>query len=317
MNFFIEFLFQLSIVESKKEITIEDIIRRRWNSERAELQEQLHKTSLLYQIARGLQLNAAISSELLQNALKERTKGQEFTSTRLDLPRMEKYMNWFRSRMLNDKPSFREGLELSRTSLNDDEFLAYQIMEKTFLDSNYYVLIFAAFLRYFKIEVRLVISFNVIPLKPPSDQLIRKPKEPKEVNEDKDTPQNKPKGRKSNQQGKKTSKHSKSKSGSSKKSKGKSDSSKKSKSKKRGRKRTSSSEDEDEEDDKEKSPKKSLADEIRPGQDMWVEVYLTDEERWVSIDVLHGKVICDKELEVCFFCCCRNELVNLPFRSLI
>lgn len=260
-----------------KKTTIEDILRSEINRERRDIQEYLHKVSLLCQIARGLQLNEAISSPVLNDALKSRTKGQSFSSKRLDLSKLERMIKWFRKDMIIEKPSIVENLESSQKCFQDDEFIAYQIMEKTAFDSNYYVMIFVAFLRHLKIDARLVISLTPLPLKPPADDLIRKPstKTRDDDKKRKEKDENKGKHRQKTREKKKSL----------------SKTTKKATRKNDGRKMISSSEDEKD------SPKKSVIQQVI-GQDMWVEVYLIEEERWVSVDILKGKVICDKELEV-------------------
>lgn len=256
------------------------------NRERRDIQEYLHKVSFVCQLARGLQLNEAIGSSILRDVLRERIKGQSFSAKRLDLAKIEKFMKWFRVNMIIEKPSMIAHLEASRKQLQDDEFIAYQIMEKTAVDSNYYVMIFAAFLRHLNVDVRLVISVNCIPLKPPSDEILRKPRS-EESDEDKKSTKkssSKIKGKKSKSPKKKEVKV-----------KLPAPKTKTSSSKNTGRKMISSSEDE-EISTKKDIKRKSI--EATFGQDMWVEIYLIEEERWISVDILKGNVICDKQLEV-------------------
>ncbi|ODN02316.1 DNA repair protein [Orchesella cincta] len=261
--------------------TVEEILRREMNREITEHQEYLHKTTLLVQVARGLQLNEGINSDAVKNALKVRITGRgspSLTASRksLDLAQLESLVKWFRANLLVFKPSMVKNLEITRKDLSIEEFLAYQIMENTSLDADYYVMIFVAFLRLLK----LVISLQPVPLKPPSADLIRIPraKQAKENdNEDEDSTSTKKKkstSRKKVVEKKKSPKKVK----------------KATPGKKLGRKMISSSEDEGDE------PKGTLA--VKLGQDMWVEVFLREEERWISVDVHSSKFICDKELEV-------------------
>jgi hypothetical protein len=50
---------------------------------------------------------------------------------------------------------------------------------------------------------------------------------------------------------------------------------------------------------KEPSKKKPVA--LQESCDFWVEVYLEEEERWVSVDLSTFKVLCDSDLEVSLF----------------
>lgn len=291
------------IILGKKRVTVEDILRSEMNREIRDIQEYMHKASVLCQLARGLKLNLAVNSTILHDIFKERIKGQSFSGKRLDLSKLERFMKWFRVNMIIEKPSMVPNLEESRKQMSDEEFIAYQIMEKTAVDANNYVMIFIAFLRYLSVDARLVVSVNVIPLKPPSEGLIKKPK--KEDSDDEETEKGtKSKKRKGNIDKKKDNKGSTSKNTpSSSKKKGSSSTKKATPSKtgnrgrptrsNSGRKMISSS---DEEAEIEVSQVKPVKTEV--GQDMWAEVFLIEEERWISVDVYKGKVICDKQLEM-------------------
>ncbi|EFA05994.1 DNA repair protein complementing XP-C cells homolog [Tribolium castaneum] len=152
-------------VKKKKGVDLMAAIKRRINRVRKENQVLVHKVHLLCWIAHGNYINTKINSENVLSAALSLIPSQNcFPADRTDLNYLTQILNWFRNAVeIVEKPVV--------TEKPLDEVLAEQMSKKTAYSKKMLVLIFVAVLRSLGIQCRLLLSFQVEPLRPPNSEL--------------------------------------------------------------------------------------------------------------------------------------------------
>jgi len=201
----------------------------------------------------------------------------------VNLEYLSKFVAWFR---IHFKVKVWDDSESQKNDNVDIvENLKEEMLTRNFSNYDSLVYIFIILLRSIKVDSRLMWSMQPLPLKPDTDELLQKPKELAEENSENEDEKDQPSTSKS-QKGKK-------------KSENKEDSS-------LGR-RIISTDDDDSDFDETKKVKKGKThkkkkplptEKTKLTCDTWVEVYLNEEERWVSVDLDTSKILCDSEIEV-------------------
>lgn len=286
----------------------------------------MHKTHLLCLFAHGLHINACLALETVLSSALSLIPKSYFTPKRLDLTHLEKFLTWFHSCIVikNDK----KGNEATQM-VSFEEILQKRFENKFACNSKEFVLMFVALGRSVGMTVRLIQSLSPLPWKPPGDSLIKPIKSPDDsqiysqnyknisptIDNDsvKNEQEKKSKTSAKSQVINQNSKCKKKKlqrdrdsdddeyESRSKKLKSKvhsdedfeesavnsaSSSNKRDKCKNNSLKRQNS-----ETDKKKKKPKMESLKE-------WAEVYVEEEERWISVDVTKSKIHCTPEIEV-------------------
>ncbi|KAK3871922.1 hypothetical protein Pcinc_022959 [Petrolisthes cinctipes] len=306
-----------------QEEMIEDYLRKRVNRSIKEVYENMHKTHLLCLLAHGRYLNQALNSEvLLAAALSIVVDKNAYPPKRLDLNYLQKFVSWFGRKITMTT----ETLEKDYWSKEVSEVLAGRYESKTARSCREFVLMFVVICRALGMNVRLILAPQPLGWKPGAEVLIKKGKTPGDEEKEEtgvlsEVPHTQAstskagmkvnKGRKmlssdsdvdtlpSKHSGKKGQKHSKSKEASDedwdsdfdpsevKKKKGpKSLSSQKRKSNEKKRKST------DGEGDRGGGKRRKVEEFLE-----WAEVYVEEEEKWICVDVVRGKIHCIAEIE--------------------
>lgn len=151
-------------VKKKKGVDLLAAIKRRINRVRKENQVLIHKVHLLCWIAHGNYVNTKINSEnVLASALSLVPSQNCFPADRTDLNYLTQILKWFRNTVeIVEKPVTEKPL---------DVLLRDQIKKKEAFNKKMLVLIFVAILRSLGIQCRVIFSFQVEPLRPPSSEL--------------------------------------------------------------------------------------------------------------------------------------------------
>nr|XP_023026811.1 DNA repair protein complementing XP-C cells homolog [Leptinotarsa decemlineata] len=151
--------------KKKKGVDLLSAMKRRLNRIRKENQIYVHKVHLLCWIAHGNFLNSTINNtHILGLALSLLPSDKCYPSDRIDLGYLEQIVQWYKKNIkIHEKP-----LQKDLTLLNS---LQLQINKKEAFDKKMYVLIFVAIMRALGIQCRLVLSFQVEPLRPPASEL--------------------------------------------------------------------------------------------------------------------------------------------------
>ncbi|KAJ3648239.1 hypothetical protein Zmor_020057 [Zophobas morio] len=154
------------VVRKKKEVDLLAAIKRRINRVRKENQLLVHKVHLLCWIAHGIYVSSKINSEnVLAMALSLLPSEKSYPDGRADLTYLEQILKWFRNAVVNVEKKVPEGKSL-------EELLEAQITKKEAYDKKMLVYIFVAVMRSLGIHCRLVLSFQVEPLRPPNSDLL-------------------------------------------------------------------------------------------------------------------------------------------------
>lgn len=151
--------------KKKKAVDFLAAMKRRLNRIRKENQVYVHKVHLLCWIAHGNYVNMNINnSDILSQALTLLPSENSYPSDRIDLSYLEKIVQWYKKTIaVTDKPIPKK-LDLMSC-------LQLQIAKKKAFNNKMNVLIFIAILRALSIQTRLLLSFQVEPLRPPASEL--------------------------------------------------------------------------------------------------------------------------------------------------
>jgi hypothetical protein len=154
-------------VRKKKGVDLLAAIKRRINRVRKENQVLIHKVHLLCWIAHGNHVSAAINSEnVLAMALSLVPSQQLYPPERADLKYLEQLLKWYWKTIVVDEETRPRDTDKSLS-----EILEEQIVEKEAYNRRMFVFIFVAIVRSLGIQCRVVLSFQVEPLRPPSSEL--------------------------------------------------------------------------------------------------------------------------------------------------
>ncbi|KAJ8963833.1 hypothetical protein NQ314_005348 [Rhamnusium bicolor] len=149
----------------KKGVDFLAAMKRRLNRIRKENQIYVHKVHLLCWIAHGNYVNETINnSNILGLALSLLPSDKCYPSDRTDLSYLEQIVQWY-------KKSIKLVAKVVPKKLDLEEALQLQINKKQAYNKKMFVYIFIAILRSLGIQCRLVISFQVEPLRPPASEL--------------------------------------------------------------------------------------------------------------------------------------------------
>lgn len=152
-------------VKKKKGVDLLLAIKRRINRVRKENQVLIHKVHLLCWIAHGNYLNSIINSQnVLALALSLLPSKQCYPKDRTDLDYLESLVKWYGKAVAYKEKAIAENKQLK-------ELLTEQISNKTAYNKKMLVYIFLSILRSLGIQSRLVLSFQLEPLRPPSSEL--------------------------------------------------------------------------------------------------------------------------------------------------
>ncbi|CAH1281675.1 unnamed protein product [Diabrotica balteata] len=150
---------------NKKGTDLIAAMKRRLNRMRKENQIYVHKVHLLCWIAHGNFVNSVISSsDILSIALSLLPSDKCYPSDRVDLSYLEQIVQWYKRTI-----KLKEKCPVQQLTLKKS--LNLQMMKKESYDKKMYVLIFIAILRSLGIQCRMVLSLQVEPLRPPSNEL--------------------------------------------------------------------------------------------------------------------------------------------------
>ncbi|XP_056642265.1 DNA repair protein complementing XP-C cells homolog [Diorhabda sublineata] len=151
--------------KKKKGVDLLAAMKRRLNRIRKENQIYVHKVHLLCWIAHGNFVNSVINnSEILGSALTLLPSDKCYPSDRIDLSYLEQIVQWYKKTMTLTEKAPHQQLTLINA-------LRLQIKRKEVYDKKMLVLIFIAILRSLGIQCRMVLSFQVEPLRPPASEL--------------------------------------------------------------------------------------------------------------------------------------------------
>lgn len=152
-------------VKKKKAVDFLAAMKRRLNRIRKENQVYVHKVQLLCWIAHGNYVNMIINNnDILSQALTLLPSEKSYPSDRTDLGYLEKIVQWYKKTIVIIDKSAPNKLDLISC-------LQLQIARKQAFNNKMCVLIFVAILRALGIQTRLVMSFQVEPLRPPASEL--------------------------------------------------------------------------------------------------------------------------------------------------
>lgn len=152
-------------VKKKKGLDLIAAMKRRLNRIRKENQIYIHKVHLLCWIAHGNFLNSVInSSDILTQSLSLLPSEKSFPADRPDLGYLEQIVQWYKKSIRLTDKSLSQELTLENS-------LKLQIKKKEAFNKNCFVLIFIAILRALGLQCRLVLSFQVEPLRPPNSEM--------------------------------------------------------------------------------------------------------------------------------------------------
>lgn len=302
-------------------------MRKRVNRSIKEVYENMHKVHLLCLLAHGRYLNQALNSEvLLAAALSLVVDKNAYPPKRLDLGYLQKFVSWFRIKITVTT----EALEKDYWSKKINEVLAERFESKTARSSREFVLLFVVICRVLGMNVRLILALQPVGWKPGTEVLIKKTKTPGDEEEEKEkeekssvlsemplTQASTSKAAVKENKGRKMLSSDSDLDNSLKKTTGKM----KQKCKKR---KQASDEDWDSDFDtseiKLKGPKSLSSQRNKKsgkrkstdgdgdggggkkrkteGLVEWAEVYVEEEEKWICVDVVRGKIHCIPEIEV-------------------
>ncbi|VEN46847.1 unnamed protein product [Callosobruchus maculatus] len=153
--------------QKKKQTDVLAAMKRRLNRIRKENQVLVHKVHLLCWIAHGNYINTVINNtEVLGMALSMLPSDKCYPADRTDLGYLEQILQWFKKTV-----RLLEMDEKITKSINVLKALQIQLETKKAYNKKYLVYMFVAILRALGIQCRLVLSFQVEPLRPPTSEL--------------------------------------------------------------------------------------------------------------------------------------------------
>nr|CAH7736099.1 unnamed protein product [Callosobruchus chinensis] len=153
--------------QKKKQTDLLAAMKRRLNRIRKENQVLVHKVHLLCWIAHGNYINLAINNtEILGIALSMLPSEKCYPANRTDLGYLEQIVQWFKKTV-----RLLEMDEKIIKRINVLKALQIQLQTKKAYNKKYLVYMFVAILRALGIQCRLVFSFQVEPLRPPTSEL--------------------------------------------------------------------------------------------------------------------------------------------------
>lgn len=170
----IEVTIQLPDMQKKKKkkqgFDLEAAMKRRINLIKKENQSFMHKVHVLCWIAHGNYLNDVVnSSDLMGLALSLIPSQHCYPPKRADLTYLEKLVQWF-VKKLSVNENYENKIEIIKLSL--PSILQKEISETVAFSKRDLVLIFVCILRSLGLSVRLIISLQPVPLKPPASELL-------------------------------------------------------------------------------------------------------------------------------------------------
>lgn len=152
-------------VKKKKKVDFLAAMKRRLNRIRKENQVYVHKVHVLCWIAHGNYVNMIINNnDILSQTLTLLPSEKSYPSERTDLGYLEKIVQWYKKTVVIIDKSVPTKLDLQGC-------LQLQIARKQAFNNKMYVFIFIALLRSLGIQTRLIMSFQVEPLRPPANEL--------------------------------------------------------------------------------------------------------------------------------------------------
>ncbi|XP_018327473.1 DNA repair protein complementing XP-C cells homolog [Agrilus planipennis] len=152
-------------MRKKKGEDLQAAIKRRLNRIKKENQILIHKVHLLCWIAHGNYVNNILNDpNLLASALSLVPSEKCYPKGRADLKYLQQFTSWYSNTIkLTNKPESKYVQSL--------EILQEQITQKEAHNSKSFVYIFICILRALGLQCRLILSFRVAPLRPPSSEL--------------------------------------------------------------------------------------------------------------------------------------------------
>lgn len=155
-----------SDVKCKKGQDMQNVLRRRMNTICKETQVLVHKVHILAWISYGNRLNNILNSpEVLGSALSLVPSKKAYPPKQCDLNYLEDYIKWFSKKIkLSSKTDPLSKITVSslvKQFSNCEAKTRYEL-----------IVLFIAMLRSLGLSVRLVINFNVVSIKPSSEQLL-------------------------------------------------------------------------------------------------------------------------------------------------
>lgn len=154
-----------NVLKKKKGVDLIAAMKRRFNRIKKENQVSIHKVHLLCWIAHGNYVSSSINSEkVLALGLSLLPSKHCYPADRTDLNYLEQIVKWF-------KNTFNNVEKVVPKSLSLENLLQLQMQKKEVYNNKMLVYVFIAVLRSLGIQCRLVLNFQVEPVRPPSSQL--------------------------------------------------------------------------------------------------------------------------------------------------
>ncbi|KAF5280873.1 hypothetical protein FQR65_LT03022 [Abscondita terminalis] len=152
-------------MKKKKGVDLVASLKRRLNRIKKENQILIHKVHLLCWIAHGNYVNKVLNSESLLALCLSLIPSQHcYPPTRTDLGYLEQFVQWYKTTITLGEKQISKQWSLEKV-------LKLQLTRKHAYNKNMLVYIFVCILRSLGIQCRLVLSFQVLPLRPPNSEL--------------------------------------------------------------------------------------------------------------------------------------------------
>uniref|UniRef100_A0A1Y1MPJ7 Rad4 beta-hairpin domain-containing protein n=2 Tax=Photinus pyralis TaxID=7054 RepID=A0A1Y1MPJ7_PHOPY len=152
-------------MKKKKGVDLLASLKRRLNRIKKEHQVLIHKVHLLCWIAHGNYINKNLNSETILGLALSLIPSQHcYPPDRTDLTYLEQILNWY-----NKVMDLSEKLVSKQWSL--EKVLTLQLTRRQAYNKKMFTYIFICILRALGIQCRLVLSFQVLPLRPLSNEL--------------------------------------------------------------------------------------------------------------------------------------------------
>lgn len=152
----------------KKEVDLEAHLRRQVNRVKKDIQLLMHKVHLLCWIAHIKFVNETLNSPTILEACAKMIKSKNlYPSKYSDLSYLEGILKWFHKNI-----EFKKGEKDSKCSGGLLKELLYQIEFKISFSSRDFTLLFISFLRVLGLKARIIMSLQVLPVKPASTELL-------------------------------------------------------------------------------------------------------------------------------------------------
>ncbi|XP_043229195.1 DNA repair protein complementing XP-C cells homolog isoform X1 [Amphibalanus amphitrite] len=288
----------------KKGFDVEAYMKRQLSRARRELQQLVHRAHLLCLLSRALQVNALLNSETqLACAMSMLPSKYAYPPKRVSISYVEKFLKWFREKVPLEAPA-----EGGRCSEDVFATLEVRLRTKKAHTPLELVCLFVLILRAIGVDCRLVMSLQPVPLKPspPTSAAAGKTAAAKsDKSAAKAKQQSKKKETSSSNSARKTSETPKGKARSAPTPPARTGSNRKAKQRPGPSAAEAGSSDDSSGDefeprrpDRRVLSSSSGGSEGPPGRpargavDCWAEVYVEEELRWISVDVVGGGVHC-------------------------